>query len=427
MNYNSSVAGIVIAALGFLIFPEKGQQKVYVYVISGIVITLNCYLESRVGLLSFGVAFCVYTLTDRTAASLKTSRFTLILFIFFIVSAITFTDKYSSTQGRVFIWENCWRALARAPVTGVGMDKFRRVYNREQYDWFVRNGLENKHSLQAGNNYYAFNEWLQLAIEVGLPLAGAAFLIIFIVSVLCLRISGKLNDKEGARQKICAFISILTGSFFSYPFYYFPTLLLFICLFFWMMYAVLEDYRFARKVSYVVAAVLLIYAVKLIYANMSAYIVWGRAENENYEGHTMKSLEEFRRAEKKLYNNSDFLISYATVLIESMQVDSAVMKLQKVVTLSGDYRASELLGDIFLMKRQYEVSKSCLEKAVYLIPGKFETTYKLLSYYVAVHDTTEVIFWAERIVSMNEKIPSQHVKMYKQNALSILNEIVHRH
>lgn len=76
-----------------------------------------------------------------------------------------------STSGRWFIWKNTLAAIYERPISGHGWGSFSAAYGNQQASFFQQSGMDNKEALLADTVYFAFNEWLYFAVELGVPVA----------------------------------------------------------------------------------------------------------------------------------------------------------------------------------------------------------------------------------------------------------------
>ena len=93
-----------------------------------------------------------------------------ILIIGVTAGVFMFNLKKDSAYGRLFIWENVCSAIAKSPLTGYGSCSFPTVYAAAQSERFESGNYSDREERVAGNPEYAFNEYLQAAVEGGIPL-----------------------------------------------------------------------------------------------------------------------------------------------------------------------------------------------------------------------------------------------------------------
>lgn len=128
--------------------------------------------------------------------------------VLLLAGYLLFALKPDSARGRLFMWKITCHAIA-GKLSGYGIDQFAAAYGNAQEAYFAAGDYEPWEERVAGSPEYAFNEYLQLTVEWGLPLA----LCLLAVVLLCLYI--------GIRKKrygICgAVLSLMIFSFSSYP------------------------------------------------------------------------------------------------------------------------------------------------------------------------------------------------------------------
>ena len=65
------------------------------------------------------------------------------------------------------MWKISCLAIAESPVVGHGADGFVSAYGRAQEEYFANGEYSETEELVAGSPEYAFNEYLQIAVEFG--------------------------------------------------------------------------------------------------------------------------------------------------------------------------------------------------------------------------------------------------------------------
>lgn len=107
------------------------------------------------------------------------------------------------------MWKISSRAIAEKPFTGYGQGNFALAYGTSQEAYFAEGSYSPQEELVAGSPEYAFNEYLQIALEWGIPV----LLCCLIFAGFCLR-----KGVELKRWGPCgSVISLLVFAFSSYP------------------------------------------------------------------------------------------------------------------------------------------------------------------------------------------------------------------
>lgn len=189
----------------------------------GVMLLILCVLPagmSRSAWLAAGVScLCVYAWhmdwTDKFRLLWQQQRQRVVMVVvggfcvLLLAGYLLFVLKPDSARGRLFMWKITCRAIAEKPLTGYGIHNFAAAYGNAQETYFAAGDYESWEERVAGSPEYAFNEYLQVAVELGIPLA----VCLLVVVVLCL-----YRGVRKGRYGICgAILSLMIFSFSSYP------------------------------------------------------------------------------------------------------------------------------------------------------------------------------------------------------------------
>lgn len=189
----------------------------------GVMLLILCVLPagmSRSAWLAAGVScLCVYAWhmdwTDKFRLLWQQQRQRVVMVVvggfcvLLLAGYLLFVLKPDSARGRLFMWKITCRAIAEKPLTGYGIHNFAAACGNAQETYFAAGDYEPWEERVAGSPEYAFNEYLQAAVELGIPLA----VCLLVVVVLCL-----YRGVRKGRYGICgAILSLMIFSFSSYP------------------------------------------------------------------------------------------------------------------------------------------------------------------------------------------------------------------
>ena len=118
-----------------------------------------------------------------------------------------FLLKKDSALGRLFIWKISSFCIFDNPLTGNG--NFEYAYGVSQENYFAHADYAEWEERVAGCPQYAFNEYIQIAVEHGIPMLAILLLLLF----LCFR-KGIRNGQIAACGGL---LSFSVFAFFSYP------------------------------------------------------------------------------------------------------------------------------------------------------------------------------------------------------------------
>ncbi len=126
-----------------------------------------------------------------------------------VASIIVFGLKKDSALGRIFIWKICCLSIAESPMKGYGKGTFEGIYGQFQENYFSNPNYAEWEERVAGCPHYAFNEYVQIAVEYGIPI------LIGIISLFAICFFTGLKKR---RIAACGgLLAFFIFSFFSYP------------------------------------------------------------------------------------------------------------------------------------------------------------------------------------------------------------------
>ena len=209
---------ILLAILGAYVIQNRNAQKWYdktLVILSSIscalcVIVLPASM-SRAAWLALGIAVLVLGFKElRLADWIRKHKAlaTIISIIVVIAMAGLFIMKKDSAIGRLHIWHMELRAIAEKPLSGHGKGTVLGVYGDTQAKYFAENECPEIITKVAGCPEYAFNEYLKIGVEYGIPAMMGVITALILVIVLLLKY-----------QSPFAYGLIAFGvfAFFSYP------------------------------------------------------------------------------------------------------------------------------------------------------------------------------------------------------------------
>lgn len=136
-----------------------------------------------------------------------------VLFIFLgVIFLLAVFFKVESTSGRWFILQKSFYLFKDHWLKGVGYGKFNPNFNHLQAEYFSTHSLVSKEAMLANDGYFAFNEWLHFAIELGVVGLAISLLVTWVILKACIMAMGTPKAWAGALM-----MAILVACMFSYP------------------------------------------------------------------------------------------------------------------------------------------------------------------------------------------------------------------
>ena len=209
---------ILLAILGTYVIQNHNAQKWYdkVLVILSYISCVLCVIVlpasmSRAAWLALGIAVLVFGFKGLNLADLirKHKVFAAIASVVVIMVMIgVFFLKKDSAIGRLHIWHMELRAIVKEPLTGYGKGSILGVYGDTQAEYFAEKERPEIITKVAGCPEYAFNEYLKIGVEYGIP--AMLGVIVILILVIALLMKYRLPFAYGL-------IAFCVFAFFSYP------------------------------------------------------------------------------------------------------------------------------------------------------------------------------------------------------------------
>lgn len=408
VNFNSSLFGLFLASLFPAAISYSKSKKVHLLLFAVLVSSI-VYFQSRAALVGLLVGVFVFIyLTGCLNRYTLAGVIVLVSSILLIIVGVTFLFKAAFTSGRWFIWKNSMSLILEKPIVGYGISTFKNMYSNEQMRWFQRNGFDTKEALLADTVYYSFNEWLQMAVQIGVPIT--CFLL-FAILALFIRSIFKIKNSPNAKFEkavISSFAVLLCGTFLSYPFYYLPTLFLFLFSSLYLLHIVFKDSVFEKFTSLIIASIMIVVAF-YFYNQVSSRLLWKEASELSKISYKMQAKEKMLQAYPVLKQNGDFLYSLGVLYSSLEQKDSAFYFLNKAVFYKNDYELHKKLGQLYFEANNNVKAEQHFLKAVYMVPNRFRSREALIDFYIKTGEQQKALEWSVASLKFPIKIPSDQV------------------
>jgi O-antigen ligase len=372
----------------------------------------------------------------------KTRIILVFLAVFIILTAAAmglYKLKEGSSIGKSFIWEVTLGKIVEAPFSGHGLGRFEVEYNNWQAEYFQKHPdeMDGPKGIAAGNTKYCFNEYLEIASEIGIIGLGL-FLGAIITVLLNLNKKKKQENNKtfeiGDSDRNIIFISSISSFLllflFSFPLYSVPTLL-----FFFIIMAIgsagITPFAFTIKLNipsilrYALAA-LSLFCICLLIINTNkhynTYYYWDEAQKLYSSGSYNDANNSFGKACKQNQFNGLLIQSYG----KSLVMDSSYIKGITMLELAQHYTSDEVLyttmGDCHKALKQYLQAEKAYQYASYMVPHKLYPHYLLAKLYVQSGDTLKAYKKAKMLLGKKAKVKSIAEEEIKKEMLEIINK-----
>ncbi|MFR3853048.1 MAG: O-antigen ligase family protein [Odoribacter splanchnicus] len=315
-----------------------------------------------------------------------------------------------SVQGRFLIWQVIGSKLPEALWWGQG--SLEALYMPLQAGWFREHSVS-AYANVAGNNVYAFNEFLRILFETGI----AGFVLFVLLIFTGCRHSFRGNQKS--RDAGSVFLAILSFGFFSYPFSI--GLIITIAVAALAVIAgnvsspVLIKGRWKTGYRFVAGLFLLSLPVFICFE----YRQEKRADRLLSEAQSDVSVltgTGMINSYRYLQGNADFVLCYGKTLFNHRQYAEALPVLENACALKPSSRLVCDLGMCYQQAgRNAEAEKAYLS-ASFMTPAYIVPHYHLFNLYRADGSPGQAAIQAEYMLSMQVKVVNTSVLRIRNQA-----------
>lgn len=289
-----------------------------------------------------------------------------LMLVFFLM----FMIKQDSAKGRLFMWKIACRAVAEKPWSGHGEGSFAAAFGVAQEKYFAGEEYSQWEEHVAGSPKYAFNEYLKVTIEYGIPVT----ILVLLVIGFCLY-SGIRQERYG----VCAaIISLLVFSFSSYPLQ-FPVFL--VTLVGLLLVCVMNNRWTTLVMMAVVIAAYGIYRLpddrKMLDACREEVNVRMLYRAGAYEA----ALEGYERLYPLLKEKDSFMFEYGHCLHKLERYEDSNRIMEEAMKVSNDPMILNIIGKNYQQMGNYRAAENRFIRAISRLPGRIYPYYLLAKLY----------------------------------------------
>lgn len=331
--------------------------------------------------------------------------------------------KKDSADGRLLIWKIS-AEIAERHWLGWGIGYFPGIYGEEQRAYFASERGTEQEQWVAGSPEYAFNEFIQLAVEMGmLPL------ILLLVSLVC-----TMTTTIRARRFaiVGSLVALLVIAGMSYPF----SLISFAVMLVFLIasgvsvpyafdpekdsrYEIFEYHVRRRWNGYTIIGLLVLLQVLTAccwwnrYPVYVAHKAWGKAELYYDGGAYEKVAETYGGLFPYLRDQPGYLFQYGQSLLKTGQYDESIRVLSYGTAISSDPMFHILIGKNHQEKQLYRLAERYFQDAAQMVPHRLYPYYLLSKLYDEAGDTEKGADMAAYVVGKPAKVDSPAVQEMK--------------
>lgn len=295
-----------------------------------------------------------------------------------LLSFLAFTIKQDSALGRLHIWNIECRAIAQKPIFGYGRNTFLGVYGDTQAKYFSCCNRPDWTYRVAGVPEYAFNEYLKVGVEYGIP-----FMILF-VSLLLFLICSLLRQRSPITYGMIAFCVF---AFFSYPLSLWQFRLV-------LMFAAVSSIPNSRSCRFLSLLFIIGFTAFISMLSIHSEIKkrwnenkWHRIENfARKQGNTYIALDEYKALFDVLKGNNRFVYAYGMALRKSHYFSESNAVLKYGTRHSADPMFYNAIGDNYKDMKEYDNAEKSYIHAHNMVPDRLYPLVLRMELYVSMLD-----------------------------------------
>lgn len=396
---------------------SKPKQKLLLICISASVVLTMCIVgitKSRSAILGYAVCLLLFALRNTHVKSTTCVVFLIICSIAFI-TALYFA-KRDSADGRILINKVSVMAINKSNLMGAGFGYFKKAYGESQHAYFANSHYSSRDILVAGSPRYAFNEYLQLGVEVGiLPM-----LLFIIITVLSIIVLIKNNTCIAYGQ-----LSLAISSIFSYPLQTLPNLLLFVL---YLCYTSIQISKIRVRTIYyalcpicviIISVIMMRQYSKYIYALEKYDLALSLFANEIVE----PAIRILDSVSEELPTNEEYLFEFGHILHKLGYWEVSNVVLARGARVSDDPMFHNIMGKNFAEMGQFSDAEEEYYYAKQMLPNRLYPLYLLSMLYYNYGMMDKFNNMANEAIDFMPKISSPITDSLKADLILLLNNI----
>jgi O-antigen ligase len=366
-----------------------------------------------------------------------------------LIGVLTFSFKPLSTVGRILTWKVSARVFLAHPALGTGFSTFPVFYNPAQGDFFSRGSGSAAERLSASAGNYAFNDYLQTALELGLPglvLMAVLGSLVLRAVLASLRSAAADGIKSRGAMDSAASVSVLAYlilSLFYYPSRILPIFLLFNFFLAWVVNASLkpagalvrppaenpvsrsrkERGRNGARIAgagFALASLgASIVLMPSFLRDLSAERGWARAQALSRTGREAEALDLCRSLRPRLESDPDFLVYFGRLLLRAGRAGEAVRALETRSPSRFDPFVLEKLAIARKETGSLEAAERAALQASNILPWRLTSKAELADIALRRDDPARARAWAVEILGTPMKTRTAEGTALKRKALEL--------
>ena len=329
-----------------------------------------------------------------------------------IIAYALFYLKANSASGRLFMWKISCMAIAERPFAGHGAGSFAEAYGQAQESYFAQGEFADWEELVAGSPEYAFNEYLQIAVEYGIPV----LLLILSGITFCM-----WRGVKGRRYAACGgVIAFLVFAFSSYPLQIPGFTIGFLVL---LAACVIGRSKWLLLLFIIVMASVGIYNMK--YNQYDDCKQWVSCRMLYKMGSYQTAKKEYEKLYPVFKDRGTFLFEYGHSLHKLGEYETSNKILKEAVKYSSDPMVLNIIGKNYQGMKKYEEAEHWFLRSTHRLPGRIYPYFLLTKLYAdpEFYHPEQLQLMADKVLTKEPKVQSTAVREMRAEVRKIMETI----
>ena len=353
-----------------------------------------------------------------------------------LLLAGTYLMKKDSANGRIVVWSASLEAIKKRPLFGAGYGRFAAVYGDAQTAYFNNHERSPAQILIADSPEYAFNEYVQVAVELGI--VGLLLFLAMIGSVFRLSdfrflnkpptLSAALQPDRFSNCKdypyiTASFIAFLVFAVFSYPFSILPLAIMFVFL---LALSAPASKKLSpsmpvclQVVGIAVCFGITAFGVYNILPKCTAYREWTMLNNSDAE---QRTVGQYAALYPHLRHEKIFLFDYGQSLSRASKHAESNRLFEEYLCYGSDPMAYNCMGLNFKEMGEYSKAENMYLCAFQIVPNRHYPLYLLMILYNETGQTEKAKAMANVLLKKPVKVQSEAIREIREEAAKIVND-----
>ncbi len=358
---------------------------------------------------------------------------TIVLCVFFVglLTGMYYLKK-GSADGRWLIWNVSMEIVKDHPLLGTGYGTFSAVYGDAQAGYFLSGKGNEAQEMVADSPDDAFNEYVQMAVELGLVGFG---LFIFLI-IYCLFLIGRsfrqTSITEASHQTSTigyikwSLLAFLVFAAFSYPFSMLPLVIIFV-----FLLAILasssRSFSFSvpvwlRVAFFIIGCGITIYGAHIILPQRAAYREWQSVQMLYQAGIYESTVKDYQALYPQLGYQKQFLFEYGQCLSKTGQYVESNRIFAQFLHYGSDPMVYNCMGNNYKEMKEYEKAETSYIHASQIIPNRHYPLYLLMKLYEETGQIEKARAAAQSLLVKPVKVNSTAIREMQQEAKQLLKK-----